>query len=155
MFTCTAQKFSNLLFFSSVACLFLVLVGCGDGRGKRVPVAGVVKIDGVPVAHGSVTFFPVNPGEKSRPGGASLDENGRFQVTSYEPNDGLIIGNYEVTVMAIEPINGASQRWHAPQKYSVRTSSGLTQEITKESNEIEVNLTWEGDKHSKPFVEKM
>lgn len=141
------------------ACLIVsttLLAGCGDGRGARVPVTGTVSIDGSPLKFGSVTFLPVsNDGGPKRAGGGSLDESGRFQISSFTPNDGLMVGKYEVMVMGVEPVSSTSQKWHAPKKYSVAATSGLTAEVSadEEKNELKFELSWEGEKPSEPFVE--
>ena len=80
--------------------LLPLCLGCGDGRETRVPVSGMVTVDGEPLKYGSITFMPVKtPGAASRPGGGSL-EDGRFSVSSYTANDGLLKGKYEVMVNA-------------------------------------------------------
>lgn len=144
--------------FCGLILLFLFvgtsLVGCGDGRGARYPVSGQVLIDGQPVKHGSITFMPLAKGDGYRAGGGSLDAEGRFQVTSFTPYDGLLSGKYEVFVSAIEPINVSSQRWHAPQKYSKAKTSGLTLEVTEETESADFKLSWEGEDPSEPYVEK-
>ena len=45
-----------------IPCLLLITAGCGDGKGRRIPVSGVVTIDGHSLSHGSVTFMPVSKG---------------------------------------------------------------------------------------------
>ena len=132
---------------------FALESGCGDGRAKRVPVSGIVTIDGAPLAFGSVTFLP-EPGQASaRAGGGSLDENGAFSISSFTPNDGLMPGKYSVMILAIEPISQTSQRWHAPKKYSAIKTSGLSFEIKDEIDNVTFDLSWEGEDPSAPFVE--
>lgn len=142
------------LFIVLIAVFASGLVGCGDGRAGRVPVAGTITIDGAPLAHGSVTFMPV-AGSEGKAGGGSLGPDGRFQISSFTPNDGLVVGKYTAIVSAIEPINNTSQRWHAPQIYSRLDKSELIFEIKEKLENMEIKLTWEKDsRHSKPFVER-
>ena len=149
------MKSISILFVVISSVIFLSLSGCGDGRARRVPVAGTVTIDGQPLSHGSVTFMPLATTGESRAGGGSLNENGEFALSSYTPNDGLLAGKYQVMVLAIEPINETSQRWHAPQKYSGFKSSGLNFDITEAVSDLKIELTWEDDDdHSAPYVEK-
>ena len=134
--------------------LLPLCLGCGDGRETRVPVSGMVTVDGEPLKYGSITFMPVKtPGAASRPGGGSL-EDGRFSVSSYTANDGLLKGKYEAMVNAIEPIGDTAQRWHAPKKYANMKTSGLTVDVSGPIEDLKFDLSWEGEKHSKPFVEK-
>ena len=140
-------RLTMLLVFS-----IALLSGCGDGRAKRVSVSGTVTIDGTPLAFGTVTFMPDSTA--SRAGGGSLDKNGVFQVSSFTPNDGLMPGKYSVMILAIEPINQTSQRWHAPKKYSVTKTSGLTCEINEAIDDLNFELSWEDEDPSEPFVEE-
>ena len=136
-------------------CLLLIAAGCGDGKGKRIPVSGVVTVQGQPLAHGSVTFMPVNKGDGFRAGGGSLNENGEFQISSFTPNDGLLVGKHTVMVSGIEPLSETGQRWHAPKKYANLNESGLVVEISSDTDKLTFDLTWDGSKHDKPFVEKL
>ena len=65
-----------------------------------------------------------------------------------------MLGKYEVMVSGIEPIGETAQRWHAPKKYADTKTSGLTIEISKNMGEVNLDLSWKGEKPSKPFVEK-
>ena len=137
-----------------IPCLLLITAGCGDGKGRRIPVSGVVTIDGHSLSHGSVTFMPVSKGDGFRAGGGSLNENGEFQISSFTLSDGLLVGKYDVTVLGTEHISESAQRWHAPKKYSELKNSGLTAEIASDVEKLTFELTWKGSKNSKPFVEK-
>ena len=134
-----------------------MVVGCSDGKGVRVPVSGLVTVDGEVLRHGSVRFNPVATGadsENTRAGGGALDENGRFQVSCYTAFDGLPPGTYDVSITATEPINDTSQRWHAPKKYSKTDTAGLQIEITETTDACDFDLTWDGNSPSKPYVER-
>jgi hypothetical protein len=130
-----------------LACGFAV-VGCGDGRPAREQVAGQVLIDGKPLSHGFVRFVPTG----GRPAGGRLDEQGRFTLSSYGANDGIILGVHRVEVDASEEISSTQKKWHAPKKYFRYKSSGLEQEITGPTDSLVINLTWDG---GKPFVERV
>ena len=137
------------------ACLSLfVLAGCGDGRGVRVPVSGAVTVDGAPLAFGSILFEPLAGGDNNRPGGGALESDGTFRVSAYTAFDGLPPGSYRVAITGTEHISDTSQRWHAPRKYSQPATSGLTAEIEEATDQLNFDLSWEGEKHSEPFVEK-
>ena len=145
--------FKSQLFVVLAIAAFAVTCGCNDGRGKRVPVSGKVTVGGQVLEFGSISFTPVISQKGSRAGGGTLGEGGTFRVTSYTAYDGLLPGQYKVAVSAIEPINDASQRWHAPQRYASLEDSGLTIDIDSQTDSANFELTWEGDDHSKPYVE--
>ncbi len=125
-----------------------IMAGCSDGRPLRVPVSGRVMIDGKPVEYGFVQILP----ENDRPAIGKLGPGGKFVLGTFEDDDGCVLGNHKVTVIANESegFAGKAQRWHAPKKYINPASSNLRVEITKATNDLLIELTWEG---GKPFVE--
>ena len=79
----------------------LSLAGCGSDRGQLEPqpVVGQVIINGEPAAGCIVAFIPSDPQRKAqfRSGGIT-DENGFFQLTTFETDDGAPVGDYGVTL---------------------------------------------------------
>ena len=120
-------------------------VGCDDGKPAIVPVSGQVLIDGNPLDFGFIRFAAPN----TRPAMGRLDSDGRFTLTCYKEGDGAVVGNHRVAVMAHEPLSGEQIKWHAPKKYSNYATSGLTQEITKPTDSLVINLTWGDEKPPK------
>jgi hypothetical protein len=131
----------------ALAVAMLLCCGCSDGRPSRVPVSGRVLIDGKPLTHAAVRFYP--PGGRSSSG--KTDGDGRFVLTCYEPSDGALVGNHKVIVAAIEEINGNTIKWHAPKKYAQPDTSGLQATIDRATDDMKFELTWNGDK---PFLER-
>ena len=130
-------------------CLSLiVLAGCGDGRGVRVPVSGTVTIDGAPLAFGSILFEPLAGGENNRSGGGALESDGTFRVSAYTAFDGLPPGQYRVAITGTEPLSDTARRWHAPKKYSDPASSGLTADIEESTDQLNYELSWSGEELS-------
>lgn len=127
---------------------FVPIFGCGDGRPTRLAVSGQVLIDGKPLTYGHIRFVPYG----ARPSGGKLDENGRFTLSCYGENDGIVPGVHRVEVNAAEPLSDKLVKWHAPKKYFRYTFSGLEQEITESTDSLVIDLTWDG---GKPFVEKL
>jgi hypothetical protein len=131
--------------------LFVVLavsaLGCGDGRPERVPIAGIVLIDGKPLEKAFVRVVP----ETGRPSIGETDVNGRFSLTCYEPNDGAMPGTHKVAVIAVKEISGAAIMWRAPKKYSIIDSSGLQLAVDAPKDDVEIRITWDG---GKPYIER-
>ncbi|QDT16614.1 transthyretin-like family protein [Alienimonas californiensis] len=79
------------------ACL---LGGCGpdDGHLETYPVQGQVLVNGEPAAGCTVVFLPLDPevSNNVRPGGLT-DEEGRFELATYETGDGAPALTYGVT----------------------------------------------------------
>ncbi|MEM8945388.1 MAG: hypothetical protein AAGD11_09405 [Planctomycetota bacterium] len=127
-----------------VVCIFATL-GCSDGRPKRVTVSGTVLIDGQPLTQGIVQFVP----EGSRPAAGKIDASGRFTLTSYDGGDGVVLGTHRVMVAAKEVISESKVKWLAPPKYADLRNSGLSFEITEPTDDLTIELTWDG---GKPFT---
>lgn len=88
-------------------CLLLalsLLLGCAETNDwpKRYPVSGKVTVDGKPVVRAMVVFHPVSP----RPDGKKIasstftNDDGTFQLTTYDAGDGAPPGEYKVTIVA-------------------------------------------------------
>ena len=120
--------------------------GCGDGRPARVPVSGRVLIDGEPLTRGIVQFVP----KGSRPSAGKINQNGEFTLTCYDGDDGIVPGTHQVMVAAKEMISESKVKWHAPPKYADFRKSGLAFEITEPTDDLTIELTWDG---GKPFVQ--
>jgi hypothetical protein len=71
-------------------------VGCGDA--KTVKLQGTVTLDGKPLAGAMVTFLPLNE-KAGRAGGGRSDSGGNFRLTTFKTDDGLLPGQYRVTVV--------------------------------------------------------
>lgn len=122
------------------------VVGCDD-RPRRVAASGRVLIDGKPLEYGFVQVVP----EGDRPAIGQLGPGGRFTLTTFDENDGVVPGTHPVAVIAMESIDAVSQRWHAPKKYMSHETSGLTITVEEPTDSLEINLSWEG---GQPFVER-
>ncbi len=128
------------------ACLALAMMSGCDGRPKRVPVSGQVLIDGEPLTLGSITLVP----RGARPSVGKIDKDGRFVLTCYEGEDGVIPGTHRVAISANEGIGDTGLKWFAPKKYADFRRSGLEVTIDEKTDELKIELTWDG---GKPFVE--
>ncbi len=123
-------------------CLLILLVigisGCGDsGEYATTPVSGIVTCQGKPVANATVSFTPLpdssrEPGHNGRPGYGITDKDGHFVVTTYEDNDGAIVGKHEVTVgLNVDEGSGRAPPF---------ACKGAKKEVTVERGTKEYNL---------------
>ena len=91
--------------FPTLALLVaLTAPGCGGGE-KQVavyPVSGTVTRGGKPFAGASLQFVPANPAPTDDPAllarVVQADDQGKFALSTYQPNDGAPAGDYVVTV---------------------------------------------------------
>jgi hypothetical protein len=82
------------------------VMGCGS---KFAPVSGKVTLNGKPLAHASVMFQPVGkPGSIEGGEGAAgrTNENGEFSLKSSTGKSGAIVGEYHVSISALDAVVG-------------------------------------------------
>ncbi|MEM8678374.1 MAG: hypothetical protein AAGF97_03365 [Planctomycetota bacterium] len=77
------------------ALVLLVSAGCGEGTVKVRPK---FLYDDQPLAGAAISFIRVN-GEQGRAAFGTTDEDGVAQLTTFEPYDGVLEGNYNVVVI--------------------------------------------------------
>ncbi len=85
----------------SLVLVALVAVGCGGGasdKPKVAAVSGTVTYKGQPVEGADVSFWKEGA---PRAATGKTDAKGNFQLTTFDPNDGAIIGNHTVTVVKV------------------------------------------------------
>jgi len=129
-------------------CALIALAGCGDGRPARVPVSGVVLIDGQPLPRGHISFVPTN----GRPSAGEIGGDGKFTLTCYDGQDGAIPGTHRIQVSANRIISDNKIEWFAPRKYADFRTSDITMEITKPVDDLKIELKSEGQKL--PYIER-
>lgn len=116
---------------SSALVLLLIVLsvvsGCGGGAYQYdlVPVSGVATCEGKPVANAIVNFTP--QGAEDRPSGrpgapafGKTDDQGRFQLSTYNDDDGAIVGTHTVTIGLAPTDDSVSGR---PAKFSCADAS--------------------------------
>lgn len=107
--------------------LFL-LAGCGQTEFKVVPVSGVVKLDGQPLANGVVAFQPIGSKTQENPGPGSTaytDATGKFSLATPDDGPGAVVGNHRVqiwTKMDSSSDDGGGWREKLPTKYNTNTT---------------------------------
>lgn len=88
-----------LIRFFATTCL-LILSGCGAGdRVDVYPAKGVVLFNGEPMmGGGAISFVPLD-GQKGKSAGGAIDADGKFSMTTYDPDDGSMEGKFRVIVI--------------------------------------------------------
>lgn len=150
---------SIALRFSAVALSCFLLVGCGGGGPKLVPVDGKVTLDGKALANKTIMFAP-QPGTQGSGAGGTTDAEGNYKLTAVMPGStesrpGIAPGDYRVMVMeqmaasstATGTAEGASAEIFAtgavksnfPQIYST-PNSPLLQKVSETGGKIDVEL---------------
>jgi hypothetical protein len=142
-----------------MVALLMSLVGCGGAPSdklKTVPGRGVVMLDGQPLTKGTITFSPVVAATGGatttlRPAQASIGPDGKFELSTVAPGDGLLPGDYDVGVVAVEG-DGVIDPSHpnvmpkslVPVKYNNPAKSGINITISATgSTDLKVELKQE------------
>lgn len=88
-------------------CL-VVLAGCAGGNKSIVKAGGVVQYDdGSPVDGATVTFVPVDT--KGMAASGLTNKDGTFDLTTKTTGDGAQKGDYKVTVVMADVVEGLPQ----------------------------------------------
>jgi hypothetical protein len=101
-----------------LALMLAVAHGCGEA--KPVPVRGLVTVAGKPLAGAGVVFHPQNAA--GRMAHAATGADGRFELTTFVASDGVMPGEYKVTIAWEEP---------PPEWTQYRDSAPLKEELKK------------------------
>lgn len=139
--------------FCSMILVTAALIGCagdsGTGSAKRpacTKVSGIVTLNGDPVEGASVMLHPA---AKGSPAMGITDFGGRFVLETFEKADGVVPGEYKITVRKMEagtapaaPKEGEPQGGDGPKpteptnllpvKYLEPEGSGLSVTVGKE-----------------------
>jgi len=122
--------------------LVVLMAGCNKGHGVTLyPVKGKVFINGEPAKDVNIMFTRVEPieveGHLLSPA-AATEEDGSFQLMSFEPEDGAPEGDYLVTI--IYPMNRYNKNQSGIDrlkgKYADPKTSQLTARVEAKKNEL-------------------
>ncbi len=129
-----------------------MLAGCGTRGPKTVPVDGSITFDGTAEwpTGGELYFLPIQAAEgfPKRPGTAEFDERGRFTVTTFKPDDGLLPGTYQVQVNSwkVRPTERKPQGVSfVPQRFRDPTTSGIEVTVDPKQHICEMSIAVESD----------
>ncbi|WP_437191623.1 hypothetical protein [Planctomicrobium sp. SH527] len=126
--------------------LIVLCAGCGKeripGRPELFPVKGVVTFAGTPVSGAKIVFSPSTHDFAAT---AKTDESGKFQLQSFEPNDGAAEGDYRILVYKVDvhelPGGGVREEHHLPARYRDPAKSGLIASVSSsQENVVQIDL---------------
>lgn len=124
----------------------LVFVGCSRAPYPVAPTRGVVTIDDKPVPGGKVMFAPIAQGtvETGKPAFGELHPDGTFELSTFQPGDGAIVGEHWVTLIGTKDRNvlGEAEPATTPKLPFTRVSIPQKRTISANiENHIEIRLT--------------
>jgi hypothetical protein len=136
-----------------VVAVLAAAIGGGCGKKARpgelpvYPVKGRVTFKGEPMPFAVVTFYPANqPFAQALKSRATADQDGNYQLTTYELNDGVPDGEYAV-VLYVPPkrpdpyeLEGPNPEDRLKLAYIDPAKSKLRFTVRPESNTIDIKL---------------
>lgn len=151
-----ASRVQKPTFLLILGLCCLIACGCGGANKKRPPlgkVKGKVTYKGAAVPDVEVAFMTEGA---PRAGTGTTNANGEYQLTTYDTNDGAVVGTHKVTVTQSPP--GATKVMTAadlasqgappppkggviPTKYADPKTSPLKNTVDSGANEINIELT--------------
>jgi hypothetical protein len=125
-------------------CISLLAVeSCkkSDGKLPVYPAKGRILVDGNPAKDMAISFWPAKIEKDLHaycPSGRT-DENGYFQLSTYDENDGAPAGEYTVTIEWPIGYSTVSNQWygdHLQGRYSNQGTSDIKVKIEAKPNEL-------------------
>lgn len=123
-----------------------LLTGCSD-KPKTYPVTGTVKFaDGTPLVGGTVEFRNITDDiAKQVNARGEIGPDGKYQLTTFQPNDGAIAGEHQVCVFP--PANNVPGNFNTEpppnplqRKFMAYDTSELKCTVKTEPNVYDVNV---------------
>ena len=151
------SRFHCSFLFSLV---FMTALGCGPAGPEMGQVTGKVTFDGVVIPTGTIQFWP----ESGRPSRGSIADDGTYTLTTFEKNDGALVGKHRVTIQATQiseqgpqldstaaeiahfsqkgakRIRASRVKWLVPEEYSEVDTTTLVATVKPESNSINFEI---------------
>jgi hypothetical protein len=132
----------SIIHYSPFIFLVAILLS-GCGKGHHASVSGIVTLDGAPLRLGTVSFYPEHGGAVAY---GSIGKDGHYRVRT-GTDDGLTVGDYLVTVVAMTPPREPKYPTEnplgtliTPAHYGKREQSNLKFTVVAGSNPIDIAL---------------
>jgi hypothetical protein len=122
----------------SICVIFALcaIPGCEPSYPETAPVSGKVTLGGEPVSGGEIQFFP----DEGIMATGRIESDGTYRLTTFQPDDGAVIGEHRVAVRAEGPIS-ATGLITVPKRYQNPETSNLTATVKPGSNRINFPLS--------------
>lgn len=126
--------------------------GCNGetGHDKTAPVSGRVTYAGEPVPQGQIMFYPAD-GRRMAIG--VIDASGNYELTTFDPQDGAVLGKHTVVVDAVRDaapgpsspeeegeVGVPSVERLTPAEYAHHQTSPLEAEVKDQDNVINFDI---------------
>jgi hypothetical protein len=115
------------------------VAGCKSSGPKMIHIRGMVSYKGAPltnVTQGIVRYSPKEVGTAAREATGRIQPDGSFVMTTFQKDDGVMLGEYDITVSAYSSqelsrqqtesgMHSAGPKLLIPDKYLKTSTSGL------------------------------
>jgi hypothetical protein len=152
--------FATLQVIATALFAMGAILGCGSKYPETAKVRGTITIEGKPVASGRVMFVP----DHGVPAIGEIQPDGSYQLTTFSPGDGAVLGKHRVTIQSLAITNPQSDpksfeeevaratkpeaaappvpqvEWIIPERYDNESTSGLEAQVAKGMNEINFDV---------------
>lgn len=149
------QNHRSVASLAVVGLCAALLTGCG-GSGEELPdtapVRGKVTYNGKPLPGGTVMFHPQQEGQ-GNPATGDIQEDGTYELTTYNTKDGAVLGPHKVTVQVFPGQRGFPEHPLAglpgaedqipspiPEKYTSVETTDLKATVVDGENEHNLKL---------------
>jgi hypothetical protein len=127
------RSFSWLSLTVVLSCAACGSPGARDPNQKPTfPARGKVFLDDEPLRNAIVTLHPLEAGANAIRSYAKSGPDGSFELSTYQPGDGVPAGRYAVTILHDADENGV----RVPGRYGNPKTSGLIVEVKDEENTL-------------------
>jgi hypothetical protein len=85
--------------------MLIAATGCSPSPYQLAPVHGTVTVNDKPMFQGKVMFGPIAKGDEENPGKPAfgvIQPDGRYRLTTFEPDDGAVVGEHWATIINVE-----------------------------------------------------
>lgn len=132
-------------FGAAVAVAYLC--GCGDGNPRTYPIPGRLIYSGGAAVSGATVVFQTTIDGKPVNARALVGDDGRFLLTTFRDNDGLVAGEHRIVVLPLPPEDGAKPAMPAvDRRYGDFETSGLSATVTPQTSELLLEIERAGKK---------
>lgn len=118
-----------------LAAILCMTPACGR-RSELVRVSGRVEVNGKPLPNAGISVVP----EAGRSARARLDADGRFTLSTYALNDGVVRGTHRVELFAVEQISPKQRRWLVPRSHTDIATSPLRLTVDEPTNDALISV---------------
>ena len=126
-----------------VGLALLWATGCKSSGPKMVRIRGMVSYKGAPltnVTQGIVRYAPKEASSSAREATGRIQPDGSFVMTTFQRGDGVVVGEYDITVSAYSNqelsrqetesgVHSAGPKLLIPERYLKSSTSGLSDTV--------------------------